>query len=145
MLKNKFGFLLTGSFLVITSGLVSLFPQSAWANTSRVPDNLCRGVRGDEYFKLWNNATEALGVCFANPGTITIRVYDVYRVTNGNNYASFEWTTGRTKYRTTFCEKYAPEFPHYDSPINLVTFVGLGAGRPSQCGSTTKPWITESR
>jgi hypothetical protein len=129
MHKNKFGLVFTSTFLLAIFEVLSLFPQASWA-IERVSDRLC-SARSD-YFKLWNNTTSANGVCFANAGTISIKVYNVGKISNGNNYASVRYTTSNNRsIRTYFCDKNVERT--YNPRIRVVTSITLSANPPSAC------------
>ena len=49
----------------------------------RVSDSQC--ASRTDFFKLWNNSTSALGVCFASDGGLNVNIYNVYQITSGNN------------------------------------------------------------
>ncbi|MBW4636027.1 MAG: hypothetical protein KME30_30330 [Iphinoe sp. HA4291-MV1] len=130
--KKYFGLLLTGGSLITTLGVFGMFPQSAWA-INRVSDQQCRDRT--DFFKLWNNTTIANGVCFANPGTASVRIYNVYRITNGNNYGSILYTVGSKRHTLSFCRKFLRV--NFTSTVDVVTSVTLTANPPSQCYRTT--------
>ncbi len=129
MHKNKVCLVFTSAILLAIFEVLSLFSQPSWA-IERVSDRLC-AARSD-YFKLWNNTTSAGGVCFANAGTISIQVYNVGKISNGNNYASIRYTTSDNRsIRAYFCDKNV-ERP-YDPRLRVVTSVTLSANPPSAC------------
>lgn len=73
----------------------SLAPSLVTPNISRVSASLC--ASHTDYLKLWNNESgSAGGVCFANSGDISVNIYDVYKITTGNNEFEFENHQGST-------------------------------------------------
>jgi hypothetical protein len=130
MLNNKLGILLTGGFLSSTLGFLSLFSQPAWA-INRVSDSQCKSRT--DFFKLWNNTTIAKGVCFANAGSLNVHIYNVYQITNGNNYGYVKDSNGYTYY---FCKK---NWRLTSSPsIRDVVYVSLSASPPSICSRSSQ-------
>ncbi|MHC5748537.1 MAG: beta/gamma crystallin domain-containing protein [Nostoc sp.] len=122
--------LLLGSSLITTLNVSDMFLQSAWA-INRVSDSQC--LARSDFFKLINNTTIAGGVCFANAGRVSVKIYNVYRVTNGNNYGSIAYTVGTNSYIDLFCSKNLNYYIPASRRANVVRSITLSAYPPAGC------------
>lgn len=128
MFKNKLSILLAGGFVTSTLGFLSLFSYPALA-VKRVSDSACKSRT--DFFKLWNNTTTAKGVCFSNPGGVNVHVYNVYQITNGNNYGYIKDSYGAYYY---FCKKNLKVT--FSPAIKDVVYVSLSASPSSACSKS---------
>lgn len=85
----------------------------------RVNDSDCK--THDTYFKLWNNTTVANGVCFAQNGTVNVNIYNVYRITSGNNAG---WVLTSSGHLYSLCQWESDTFSPAIADVVQVVIAG---------------------